>query len=68
MRAVLFIEKTLNGELARRTRDDFARLGMAMGYKIKVVERPGKTIANQFSHTNLWRGLVCGTEECITCN
>ena len=68
VRAVLFMEQTPFGELARRAREIISRLEGTMGYRIKVVERVGRSMANQFSQTNLWRGLVCGRGGCITCN
>ena len=67
-RAVLFMEQTPGGELARRMREQLVSLEPTLGYKIRVVERTGQSIQKIFARTSVWSGLKCGREHCITCN
>ena len=67
-RAVLFVEQTPRGELASRIREVIKRLEPTLGYSLKVAERTGRSIQSLFSQTNLWQGLHCGREKCITCS
>ena len=39
-----------------------------MGFGVKIVERNGSTLRNQFPQSNLWEGEHCGRDLCITCN
>ena len=66
-RTVLFVEQTEGGELAMRIRELVSRLEPLIGFKIKVVERCGKSLQSQFPLNNLWQGAKCGREECVTC-
>ena len=66
-RAVLFLEQTPRGELAGKMREQLARLEPTLGFKIKVVERTGRSIQSMFSQTNLWGDTLCGREPCVTC-
>ena len=45
-RSVLFIEQTPKGELAKQIRELLQRLEPSMGFKIRVVERSGKSLAS----------------------
>ena len=38
-----------------------------IGFRIKVVERTGRTLHSYFPLTRLWDGLECGRQDCITC-
>ena len=67
-RSVLFVEQTPHGELAKQLRELLVRLEATMGFKIKVVERAGMSLASQFSQTSIWEGSKCGRLECLTCN
>ena len=67
VRTVLFVEQTEGGELAMRLRELLSRLEPLIGFKIKVVERCGKSLQSQFPLNNLWQGAKCGREECVTC-
>ena len=66
-RSVIFVEHTPGGELATRIRELLRRLEHLIGFRIKVVERCGKTLQSQFPLNNLWQGAKCGREECTTC-
>ena len=67
-RAVLFLEQTPQGELARRIREQIQILEPTLGYKVRVVERTGRSIKNMFAQTSIWQGLQCDREQCVTCN
>ena len=66
-RAVLFVPQTPMGELATRTREVLERMKEVMGFRLKVVERAGVSLQNQFSQSALWRSLPCERKECIPC-
>lgn len=67
-RTVLFVAYTEGGELASRLRDLMKRLAPIIGFGVRVVERTGTSLKNNFPLTTLWDGLQCGrTNECITC-
>ena len=64
----MFLEQTPQGELARRIREQIQILEPTLGYKVRVVERTGRSIKNMFAQTSIWQGLQCGREQCVTCN
>ena len=66
-RAVLFVPQTPMGELAKQAKEVLERMGQMMGFKLKVVERAGVSLQNQFNQSSLWRGLPCERLECIPC-
>ena len=43
------------------------RLAPTLGFVIKVVEKAGSPLKNNFPLNNLWEGTKCGREECIPC-
>ena len=59
-RAVMFIDQTPQGELARRVRDQLQKLEMTLGFRIKVMEKTGRSLQGIFNQTQLWQGLQCG--------
>ena len=67
-RAVLFVEHTPKGELARRVREQLQHMGASLGFKIRVVERTGRNILTNFPQTITWKCMVCGRQECVTCH
>ena len=67
-KSVLFVENTRNGELAAQLREVISRLSPLLGFSIKVVERAGGALKNQFPQSSLWDGTPCGRSKCITCN
>ena len=62
---VLFVEYSKNGELASKLRELMKRLAHTIGFNVKVVERTGASLRNQFPTTTLWDGSHCGREECV---
>ena len=67
-RAVLFVEQSPMGELAKQLKEQIRRLEPILGYKLRVVERTGKNILSSFPQASSWKGMKCGREECVTCN
>ena len=53
-RAVIFVEQTLKGELAKQVREQIQKLEYIMGYRIHVVERTGRNILSAFPQTATW--------------
>ena len=66
-RTVIFVEHTPGGEMAKRMREELSRIEKMMGFRTKVVERSGTKIKDLFSLTNVWGGIPCDRDECITC-
>ena len=67
-RAVIFVPQTPSGELAKRTREVIQKMEHLLKFKLKVVERAGTSLQNQFSQSSIWRGMACGRQECIPCH
>ena len=67
-RAVLFLDQTPHGELARRVKELLLRLEPSMGFKLRVVERTGRSIKSLLSQSSCSNGSICGRSSCITCN
>ena len=61
--SVMFVEATPGSELAKRVRT----LIMRLGFKIKVVERAGRTIKGLLQRSNPFGINHCGREECRIC-
>ena len=66
--AVMFLEYSKNGELASRMKDLTKRLSEVTDFRVKVVERAGGTLKDQFPTTTLWEGSSCDRTGCTTCN
>ena len=67
-RAALFVEQTPQGELARRLKEQLVTLEPLLGYKVRIVERTGRSLGSIFAQTNIWKGMICGRDLCVTCN
>ena len=67
-RAVIFVEQTPRGEVARLLKEQLQNLEPVLGYKLRVVERTGRNILSSFPQTKTWSGEQCGRTDCITCN
>ena len=66
-RAALFVEQTPRGELASSIREQLQRMEGVMGYKLRVVERTGRSPISYFPQTGVMKREQCGREECVTC-
>ena len=56
--AVLFVDNTKGGGLARELREVLGRLEDIMGYRLKVVERSGTPLRLMFPLTKIGEGLI----------
>ena len=66
--SVMFVEKTVGGELAKRLREKEERIGKMTGYKLRIVEMGGHQLKRALPNTNPWKGSACGREDCVTCS
>ena len=62
-KTVLSVEQTRNGELAKRLREALRGMEHTLGFRVKVVERTGRSLGSKFPLNNLWVGAKCGREE-----
>ena len=62
--AVMFVETTPNGELAKRCRDAFA----SQGLRVKVVERTTSTIKQKLVKSNPFKEKGCQKPSCSLCS
>ena len=67
VRTILFVEQSPKGELAKRLRDTIKGLEATLGFKVKVVERNGRSLGSKFPLNTLWAGAKCGRTDCTTC-
>ena len=67
-RAVIFVEQTPQGLLAKMMREQILKMEHILGYRLRVVERTGRNVQSTFPQTSTWKGEQCGREECVTCN
>ena len=65
--AVLFVENTKEGRLAKNLREVVERLKGILGYRIKVVERSGTSLKMMFPLSRIGEGRECGKDDCTTC-
>ena len=66
--AVLFVDNTKEGGLARNLREVLGRLEDILGYRVKVVERSGTPLKLMFPLSKVGEGQSCERTDCITCN
>ena len=62
--AVMFVETTPNGELAKRCRDAFA----SQGLRVKIVERTTSTIKQKLVKSNPFKERGCQKPTCNLCS
>ena len=61
------MEQTPKGELAKRLREALRGMEHTLGFKVKVVERTGRSLGSKFPLSDLWGGTKCGRTDCVTC-
>ena len=66
--SVMFIPYTVNGGLAKQTREAEEELGRQTGYKIKIIERTGTRIMDLLHKSNPWQGEDCRRPGCLLCS
>ena len=67
LKSVLFVEQSPKGELASRLREALKRMEQTLGFRVKVLERTGRSLGSRFPLSSLWEGTECGREDCVTC-
>ena len=67
VRTILFVEQSPKGKLARRLRETLRGMENTLGFRVKVVDRNGRSLGNKFPLNILWAGAKCGRIECIIC-
>ena len=65
--AVLFVDNTKEGELAKDMRETLKRMEDILGYRVKVVERSGTPLKLMFPLSKVGEGQECGRLDCVTC-
>ena len=67
--AVLFVENTKDGALARKLRELVERIQYILGFRIKIVEneRAGTPLKMMFPLSRIGQGRECGRYDCVTC-
>ena len=65
---VLFVEQTKGGELARRMRQAEEKLSRMTGWKIKIVEKSGRTLKQILVKSNPWATGMCDRLDCYPCS
>ena len=66
-KAVMFVPQTKNSELAKRLRENENEMEKYTGYRIKIVERSGRSVNQILTKSNPWGGEDCGRSGCLLC-
>ena len=61
--SVLFVPATRNSKL----KQNYQHVIRKSGFRVKVVERAGKTLKSQLQTSNPFRANNCGREDCFVC-
>ena len=67
VKSIIFVEQSPKGELAKRLRESLKDMEQTLGFRVKVVERTGRSLGSKFPLSNLWNGSKCGRGDCTTC-
>ena len=67
VKTVIFVEQSPKGELTKRLRESLKDMEQTLGFRVKVVERTGRSLGSKFPLNNLWAGTKCGRGDCTTC-
>ena len=65
-RSVLFVENSMEGELAKRLRGVVERIQHIIKFRVKIVERAGTPLRLMFPLSNIGGDETCGRSACIT--
>ena len=64
-KSVLFLEQSPDGSLGKMMREVLRAMELALGFRVKVVERTGQSLGIEFSQSSLWGSAACGREKCM---
>ena len=62
--AVMFVEHTGNGELAKRLQKAEDEMSKTTGFRIRITEMAGSQLRRILPNTNPWHGSDCGRAGC----
>ena len=65
--AVMFVDQTVGGLLAKRLQEAEDRISMFTGYRIRMVESSGTQLCRMLPNTNPWSGMDCTRTDCVPC-
>ena len=67
VKTVIFVPQTENSTLAKMLREEEQTLEKLTGYKIKYVEKSGKSLGGILCKSDHWAGRMCGRKSCLLC-
>ena len=65
--SVINVEQTRGGALASVLRKKMENLAPMLGFRFRVIESAGTSLADILSNKNLWQGSACGRKHCHPC-
>ena len=63
----MFVEHTVNGELAKRLQKAEDEMARMTGFRIRVTEMAGSQLRRILPNTNPWQGQDCLRQGCVPC-
>ena len=67
IKAVIFVPQTEHSGLDKTLRENEEEMLKVTGYKLKIVERAGKSLTSMLTKSNPWGGNDCGRSGCLLC-
>ena len=67
-RAVLFVDQSPQGSLAKLVKDKLSGLEPSLGFRLRVVERTGRSLVSLLPQPKGSGGEHCGRKNCVTCS
>lgn len=61
IRGVIFVEQAPRGELACVLREQLNYMGATLGFRLRVVERTGRSLLSCIPQTRTWGGVPCAS-------
>ena len=66
--AVMFVDQTVGGVLAKRLQEVEDRLAEMTGYRVRITEMSGSQLCRMLPSTNPWGNQDCQRGDCFTCS
>ena len=67
-KAVVTLPYTKEGTLAKQIRELEGNLESVTGFRLKITERVGRTLASILHKSDPWSGEPCDRQNCLTCD
>ena len=67
-KAVVTLPYTKEGTLAKQIRELEGNLESVTGFRLKITERVGRTLASILHKSDSWSGEPCDRQNCLTCD